>query len=287
MKYLAMMLVVLCLCASILHAEVKVLPTDKIFRRKGDGFRILTGKTNFGLGLLSDEGLPTAEKAVTIKALRLYPSKRGWEGVSSFLQVYLDEVKLLPGKFTMPEATGGKQGRIVLVSRTDKGKVTVTFTADDKSDHLDVSVTLEATEEVKQVKLFLRSTPGEYENWAKKRKHCGEQKTMVLTPTRTITDYGKGIEIKPAEEPWLLLYDENYDPARNKDVKAENCAAGVRYDGKQVKSVSLHLGPGTGNLTLGFPGVAQGDTFSTSLTFWEFYKSNQQGIDRMKQLGAE
>jgi hypothetical protein len=267
-------------------AETKVSLTQTHKRVRRPAVMMNTGVVAYAVGLYEKEKRAADPEKLELIGIGLLPSKRGWSGIPGWINIEFDKQKLFPTKAKITKMESGETGIAVLELEHDKATVRMTFQAPENGDVMLVSQEIVLKKAVKLVTIRLNCYAGEFYKTAKgKGFPMGEMDTRVLTPVREIKD-GRRFKIDKDKEPWLFLYDVNYDPIKAKAHGGEWTAAGLVYNPEQMKRVDILRSNGFVGVTCTLGGGEVGKTLKADFGMWKFTSSNEAGKKVMQSINV-
>lgn len=285
----ACILIIALSLSECVHAQVSVALAQSHQRSHTPSVRLNTGRMSYDLSLYRPEEAqgPLDPDAFVLRSIGLFPSKRGWAG-AGFLALEVGGKSVLPCPFKITAMKSGNTGEVVLRGESAAITVKLTFGAKAMGDVLLLSVETTLREPAETVDIVMSATPGEFSKVISSRgSPFGVADTRMLTPMREI-----GKEVKNREtgllnldkENWLLLYDANYDPQKNRLFGGECCACGVLYNPADVTSVIFEKQPTAITLRFILPGGPTDTRSHADFALWEFENSNEAAKRVMQSL---
>lgn len=264
--------------------EVKVTLTQRHGRTRGPAVLMSNGAMSYDVALVETKRRNLDPENMTLNGLGLFPSKRGWSGIGNLLVIKLDDEPLMPCPFKIGEMSSGDEGVLVLQGTGVKADARITFRTREQADNIFMSLHLMLKKRVTKVTLDMCAYPGEFSKTAVQKKlPLGKVNTVVLTAKGLRPERRAGT-LDLVKEPWVYLYDTNYDPAKNRQVGGEMCACGILYNPMDMEAASFQKSPGAARLHFELAGGDEGAQVSTDFVLWEFMNSNEIGLKTMQSI---
>jgi len=284
MEHVALALAGLFLTCPVAIGEVKVTLTQRHGRTRGPAVLMHNGAMSYDVSLVETTRRNLDPKNMTLSGLGLFPSKRGWSGIGNLLVIKLDDEPLMPCPFKIAEMSSGDEGVVVLHGTGVKADTRIIFRTRQQADNIFMSLHLTLKTKVTKVTLDMYAYPGEFSKTAAQKKlPLGKLTTVVLTAKGLRPDRKAGV-LDLLTEPWVYLYDTNYDPAKNRQVGGEMCACGILYNPMDMQLASFRKSPGAALLHFELAGGDEGNQLSTDFVLWEFMTSNEIGMETMQSI---